>query len=94
MAKAIALLSKQQVAQTQPQTKSRKLFDGLGLYLEVMPTGPKVWRMKFRQPNRKEDRLTYGHYPEVSLELALAARKCSMRARPRALNSIPPIYAN
>ncbi len=35
--------------------------------------------MKFRQPNRKEDRLTFGHYPEVSLELArsrcLAARK-------------------
>lgn len=79
MAKAIALLTEQQVAQAEPQTKSRKLFDGLGLYLEVMPTGTKAWRMKFRQPNRKEDRLTFGHYPEVSLELArsrcLAARK-------------------
>ena len=79
MAKAIALLTEQKVAQAEPQTKSRKLFDGLGLYLEVMPTGTKVWRMKFRQPNRKEDRLTFGHYPEVSLELArsrcLAARK-------------------
>lgn len=79
MAKAIVLLTEQQVAQAEPQTKSRKLFDGLGLYLEVMPTGTKAWRMKFRQPNRKEDRLTFGHYPEVSLELArcrcLAARK-------------------
>lgn len=79
MAKAIALLTEQQVAQAEPQKKSRKLFDGLGLYIEVMPTGTKVWRMKFRQPNRKEDRLTFGHYPEVSLELArsrcLVARK-------------------
>lgn len=36
---------------------------------------------EIRQPNRKEDRLTFGDYPYVSLALALAARKCSMRAR-------------
>jgi hypothetical protein len=55
------------------------VFDGFGLYLEVMPTGTKAWRIKFRQPNRKEDGLSFGHYPEVSLERArsrcLAARK-------------------
>ena len=79
MAKAIALLTEQQVAQAEPQTKSRKLFDGLGLYLEVMPTGTKVWRMKFRQSNQKEERLTFVHYSEVSLEFARSRRSVARK---------------
>ena len=53
MAKLIAPLTEKQVAQAEPRSKPRKLFDGLGLYLNVMPTGTKVWRMKFRQLNKK-----------------------------------------
>lgn len=79
MPRRIEPLTEQQLIQAAPGEKPFKLFDGYGLYVEVMPTGTKVWRMKFRQPNRKEDRLTFGHYPEVSLELArsrcLTARK-------------------
>ncbi|WP_373994862.1 Arm DNA-binding domain-containing protein [Duganella sp. HH101] len=29
--------------------RTYKLFDGGGLYLEVIPSGSKLWRMKFRQ---------------------------------------------
>ena len=29
----------------QPKEKRYKLFDGMGLYLEVYPTGRKYWRM-------------------------------------------------
>ena len=74
MAKLIACLTEQQVAEAEPRSKSHKLFDGSGLYLQVMPTGTKVWRMKFRQLNNKEQTLTFGHYPEVSLELARSRR--------------------
>ena len=79
MPRRIESLTEQQLIQAEPGDNPFKLFDGYGLYVEVLPTGTKVWRMKFRQPNRKEDRLTFGHYPEVSLELArsrcLTARK-------------------
>ncbi len=49
------------------------------MYLEVMPNGTKFWRMSYRQSNGKQNRLTFGKYPEVSLtearEKRLAARK-------------------
>lgn len=50
----------------------QRLFDGGGLYLELMPTGSKIWRHKFTRPNGAENRLTYGAYPEISI---LDARK-------------------
>ena len=30
-----------------PKEKAYKLFDGGGLYLEVMPSGSKLWRLKY-----------------------------------------------
>lgn len=49
--------------------KARKISDGGGLYLEVMPTGSKYWRLKYRFDG-KEKRLAFGVYPEVSLREA------------------------
>jgi hypothetical protein len=40
--------------------KPYKLADGVGRYLEVMPTVGKLWRMKYRQPDGKENRLSFG----------------------------------
>jgi integrase len=55
-----------------------KHADGLGLYLEVAPTGGRYWRMKYRHGG-KEKRLAFGVYPTVGLkdarELAAVARK-------------------
>ncbi len=45
---------------------AKKLFDGGGLFLELMPTGTKKWRLKFRV-NGKENKLSFGDYPLVSL---------------------------
>ena len=42
-----------------PQEKSYKVFDGNGLYIEVLKTGTKVWRFKYRFGG-KEKRLTIG----------------------------------
>lgn len=47
--------------------KRFKVFDGGGLYLEVLPTGTKVWRAKYTFVG-KDKRLTIGTYPAVSLK--------------------------
>ena len=48
-----------------------------GLYLEVMPSGSKLWRLKFRI-HRVERRLSLGKYPNVSLAAA-RERKFELR---------------
>lgn len=54
------------VKNARPSSKPRKMFDSLGLYLEVSPKGGKWWRFKYRYGG-KEKRLSLGVYPEVSL---------------------------
>ena len=53
--------------------KPYRLFDGLGLYLEVRPTGARWWRLKYRHAG-KERRLSLGVFPEVSIAVARARR--------------------
>lgn len=57
----------------QPHAKPRKITDGGGLYLEVMPNGSKYWRLKYRFGG-KEKRLALGVYPDVSLAEARERR--------------------
>ena len=61
------------IRRAQPGNKSRKMFDGRGLYLEVTPRGGKYWRLKYRFGG-KEKRLSLGVYPDVSLKEA--RRRC------------------
>jgi len=56
-----------------PRNKAYKLFDGKGLYLEVKPTGGKLWRLKYHYLG-KEKSLSLGVYPIVTL--AEAREKC------------------
>lgn len=56
-----------------PAEKPFKKADRDGLYIYVTPAGGKHWRMKFRH-GRKEQRLSFGAYPEVTL--AAARDKC------------------
>lgn len=56
-----------------PRSKSYKMFDAEGLYLEVSPSGGKWWRFKYRFAG-KEKRLSLGVYPEVSLKDARTKR--------------------
>ncbi len=74
MPKIVTSLGDIQVNNAKPKDQPYKLFDGGGLYLEVMPTGSKLWRMKFKQANGKESRLAFGSYPEISLAAARAER--------------------
>jgi len=70
MPKRVISLSDVQVRNAKPQAKPFKLSDGGGLYLEVMPTGSKLWRLKYRQADGKENRLSFGPYPEITLAAA------------------------
>ncbi len=56
-----------------PRTKPYKMTDGLGLYLLVMPTGGRLWRMNYRFDGRQKT-LSFGNYPDVSLAKARERR--------------------
>ena len=56
-----------------PGSKTQRLFDGGGLYLEVAPSGGKWWRFKYRFGG-KEKRFSLGVYPDVSLKDAREKR--------------------
>ncbi|MCP1245197.1 integrase arm-type DNA-binding domain-containing protein [Acetobacter cerevisiae] len=67
------MLTDMQVRRLLPAGKSYKASDSGGLYLQVSPTGSKLWRMKYRFGG-KEKLLSFGSYPAVSLSDARRAR--------------------
>ena len=64
-------LNDRQIKNAKPQEKPYKLADGGGLYLYVTPKGIKSFRLKFRFDG-KEQVLTIGKYPHISLSEARA----------------------
>lgn len=74
------------VRNAKPSSKPRKMYDGGGLYLEVAPSGGKLWRFKYRF-NGKEKRLALGKWPEVTLKDARVRRD---EARRLLANEIDP----
>lgn len=59
-------LSDAKIRAAKPKEKLYKIYDGMGLYIEVHPSGGKRWRFKYSY-NGKEKRLSLGTYPEVPL---------------------------
>jgi hypothetical protein len=53
-----------------PKEKPYKKADGWGLYLDIKPSGSKLWRFKYRF-NGKEKLLSFGSYPIVTLTAAI-----------------------
>ncbi|MFZ6675577.1 tyrosine-type recombinase/integrase [Undibacterium sp. Xuan67W] len=87
MPKLAKPLTDTQVKNAKPKNKIYTLADGGGMYLEVAPTGSRIWRMSYRQPDGKNTRLTFGAYPEVSL---LDARKKRMDAKELKAKGVDP----
>jgi integrase len=69
-----------------PADKAYRLYDAGGLYVEVSPSGGKLWRCKYRFEG-KENRLAFGAYPAVSLA---DARRRRDEARKLLANGIDP----
>jgi integrase len=86
MPKKIAPLTNVEVKNAQPKEKPSKLFDGNGLYLLVMPTGAKYWRMKVTIDGKELSPLAFGVYPEVSLADARAKREEARRLLAEGVN--------
>lgn len=74
MPKLVVPLTDVRIRNAKPKDKPYKLADGGGLYLEITPTGSKLWRMKFKRTNGKESRLSFGSYPLTSLATAREKR--------------------
>ena len=61
-----------------PQAKPYKAYDEHGLYLQVSPTGGRLWRLKYRVAGR-EKLLSLGSYPDVGLKRAREKRDDARR---------------
>lgn len=59
-------LSDMQCRTAKPKDKPYKLSDSEGLYLEVLPSGGRYWKLKYRL-HGKEKRIALGVYPGVKL---------------------------
>src|SRR5665647_148195 len=62
-------LSPASVAAEKPREKPKKLSDGGGLFLYILPTGAKSWRLKYRFGG-VEKLTTFGLFPVITLQQA------------------------
>lgn len=63
------------VKYTRTDNKPQREYDTDGLYLEITPKGVKKWQMKYKRPiTGKENRLSFGIYPEATLKEARLKR--------------------
>lgn len=75
------MLTIKEIEAAKPKAKPYKLADGQGLYLEVMPSGAKYWRLKYRIAG-KEKRIAFGVFPEIRpLEARDKAREARNQVR-------------
>ena len=86
MARLTRPLSATEVEKARPDVKTKFLFDGGGLYLEITPKGKKLWRFKYRVSG-KPKLLSFGSYPDISLA---EARKRRQDARNNVANGVDP----
>lgn len=82
-------LTDTQIRLAKPKDKSYKLGDGRGLFLQVVLSGSKYWRLKYRIAG-KEKLLSMGVYPKVSLK---QARKMCADAKDMLDQGIDPSQA-
>jgi integrase len=61
------------IRKAEPGTKSYRLYDEKGLYLEIAPAGGKWWRFKYYFDG-KEKRISLGVYPDTPLARAREKR--------------------
>ena len=60
-------LTENTIQSARAREKLYKLYDESGLFLLIVPSGGKWWRIKYRF-DRKEKQLSLGAYPKVSLQ--------------------------
>ena len=66
-------LTDTKIRNTKPTDKPVKLTDSRGLYLEIRPSGSKLWRYRYRIAGR-ENVYAIGEYPDITLAEARTQR--------------------
>lgn len=75
------------IKQAKPRNIRYSLCDGDGLYIEIMTSGSKIWRLRYKEDG-KDKRLSLGHYPAISLSEA-RGKKDELKAG--SLHGISPV---
>lgn len=70
-------LTENRLKALRPKEKPYKVADERGLYVEVTPTGSKLWRYRYRV-GKTEKKLSIGTYPDLSLK---QARQAALESR-------------
>lgn len=83
-------LSDTAIRNAKPTAVARKLADGKGLFLEVTPSGSKLWRYRFRATSGKETTLSLGSYPAITLA---AARQRHLELHQQRRDGVDPAEA-
>ncbi|MSQ59549.1 MAG: DUF4102 domain-containing protein [Betaproteobacteria bacterium] len=81
-------LTDARIRSTKPGATPGKLTDGAGLYLEVRPSGAKLWRYRYRIAG-KENVYAVGAYPQIPL---MEARTERDKARALVKQGIHPAH--
>lgn len=59
-----------------------------GLFIEVMPSGSKIWRYRYTLSGERQSPVTIGNYPEISIE---AARERGRKYAAQVAQGISPV---
>lgn len=78
MARITKSLSALEITKAKPGKTNKRLYDGGGLFMLIAPNGGKWWRFKYRF-NGKENTLSFGTFPEVSLAQARERRDATRK---------------
>lgn len=70
------MLTELRLRNLKPRQKTYIMTDGRGLYIEVLPTGGVIWRYRY-SIGGKQEKLTLGRYPDMTLAMARTARDSS-----------------
>ena len=80
------MLTTKEIDNAKPRPTLYRLYDGLGMYIQIDPNGRKNWRLKYFFLG-KEKRIALGKYPETTL---LEAREKREQARKLLAQNIDP----
>jgi len=79
------MLTDAAIRRIKPEAKSYKVADMHGLYLLVLPSGGRYWRLDYRHEG-KRGTMALGVYPEVSLKEAREKRASARRLLDKGIN--------
>lgn len=81
------MLTLSAIKNAKSRPKPYRLSDFGGLFVLVQPSGSKLWRWKYRRPGtKKENLLSFGTFPAVSLQEAREARDDARRLLSRGID--------